>query len=135
MAKELKELKRNKAIGLDRITARLLKDASSVIAPSLANLFSRSLSQATFPSSWKIGRITALHKKGDRTNANNYRLITMLPVLSNLLERVAYDQVYGYLVTNKILVKEQYGFRDKRSTDAALIHITDKILASMDVVK
>jgi hypothetical protein len=59
----------------------------------------------------------------------------MLPVLSNLLERVAYDQVYGYLVTNKILVKEQYGFRDKRSTDAALIHITDKILASMDVVK
>ncbi len=56
-------------------------------------------------------------------------------MLSNLLERVAYDQVYGYLVTNKILVKEQYGFRDKRSTDAALIHITDKILASMDVVK
>ena len=53
-------------------------------------------------------------------------------MLIKLLERVAYDQLYGYLVTNKILVKEQYGFRDKRSTDAALIHITDKILASID---
>ena len=48
------------------------------------------------------------------------------------MERMAYDQLYGYLVTNKILVKEQYGFRDKRSTDAALIHITDKMLASID---
>jgi hypothetical protein len=51
VAKQLKELKRNKAIGLDRISARLLKDASSVIAPSLASLFNRSLSQATFSSS------------------------------------------------------------------------------------
>ena len=49
--RQLKELNRNKAVGLDRISARLLKDASSVIAPSLANLFNRSLSQATFPSS------------------------------------------------------------------------------------
>ena len=133
--KQLSCLQKNKAIGSDRISARLLKDASSVIATSLAKLFNRSLTLASFPSSWKIGRITALYKQGDRTDVNNYRPITILPVISKLLERAVYDQLYEYLLTNKILAKEQFGFRAKRSTDAALIHITDKILASMDAGK
>lgn len=128
----MQALQKNKAIGCDRISARLLKDAAAVIAPSLTILFNRSLTTGSFPSSWKIGRVTALHKQGDRTNVNNYRPITILPTISKLLERVVHDQLYKYFIAKKILAKEQFGFRPRRSTDAALIHITDNILTCMD---
>ena len=83
---QMQALQKNKAIGCDRISAKLLKDAAPVIAPSLAILFNRSLTSGFFPSSWKIGRVTALYKQGDRTNVNNYRPITILPIISKLLE-------------------------------------------------
>ena len=110
----------------------MLKDAAPVIAPSLAILFNRSLTSGFFPSSWKIGRVTALYKQGDRTNVNNYRPITILPIISKLLERAVHDQLYKYLIAKQILAKEQFGFRAKKSTDAALIHFTDKVLTCMD---
>ncbi len=68
---QLSTLQTTKATGLYRISARLLKDASSVIAARLAKICNYSLSTATFPSLWKIGRVTALHKQGDRTDMNN----------------------------------------------------------------
>lgn len=48
--KQFSQLKTNKAIGLDRISARLLKDSASVIADSLTLLFNRSLDSSNFPS-------------------------------------------------------------------------------------
>ena len=46
----LRQLKVNKAIGLDKISLRLLKDSAHVITPSLTRLFNRSLANETFPS-------------------------------------------------------------------------------------
>jgi hypothetical protein len=61
----LSNLKTNKAVGLDKISTRLLKDSSSVITPILTKLFNRSLACSTFPSTWKSGKVTALFKSGD----------------------------------------------------------------------
>ena len=49
----LKQLKVNKAIGLNEISPRLLKDSAHVITPSLTRVFNRSLANKTFPSIWK----------------------------------------------------------------------------------
>ena len=54
---QLKELKTNKAIGLDNISARLLKDSASVISASLTRLINLSLETRTFPSIWKSGKV------------------------------------------------------------------------------
>ena len=77
--KQLKTLKTNKAIGLDRISAGLLKDSAECMAPILTRLFVWSLETSTFPSIWKCGKVTALYKGGDRTDCNNYRSITVPP--------------------------------------------------------
>ncbi|CAB4019205.1 Hypothetical predicted protein, partial [Paramuricea clavata] len=66
--KNLSKLKTNKSTGLDRITARLLKDAAVVIAPSLTQIFNLSLSSSTFPQIWKNGRVTPIFKSGERSN-------------------------------------------------------------------
>ena len=82
---ELKKLKSNKAIGLERINARL----SVCISSSLTSIFNRSLTSEMFPSLWKHGKVTAPYKSGDRVAHNNYRPITILPTLSKILEQLS----------------------------------------------
>ncbi len=47
---------------------------------------------------------------------NNFRPISILPVMSKLLERVVYSQLLSYLNTNDILSPHQSGFRQGHST-------------------
>ena len=129
---QLKSLKANKATGLDNISARLLKDAAEVIAPSVTLLLNRSTSSHTFPSIWKCAKVIALFKAGDKERATNYRPISLLPTLSKLLERAVHIQFYEYLAKNKLLNEKQYGFRPKCSTTTSLSKVADEILAKME---
>jgi len=63
--KQLSQLKTNKAIGLDRISVRLLKDSAPVIADGLTVLFNRSLDSGNFPLFWKCSKVSALFKSED----------------------------------------------------------------------
>ena len=130
--KQLSALKINKSTGLDRISARLLKDAAVIIAPTLTDIFNQSLKSSTFPKIFKEGKVTPIFKSGDRTNMSNYRPITVLPILSKILERFVHTQIYNYLTENKILSPNQFGFRPKLSTSTALAFFTDNILENAD---
>ena len=101
--KNLSELKTNNAVGLDRVSARLLNDSANVLAPVLTNLFNRSLSSYMYPDISKCGKVTALFKSGERSDPNNYRPITVLPIVSKILEKAAHSQMYNYLQDNKLL--------------------------------
>ena len=129
---KLSSLKTNKAIGLDNISARLLKDSADVITTSLTKLYNRSLATSVFQAVWKCGKITALFKSGDGCNANNYRPITILPTASKILERAVHSQVYSYLLRENILTPKQFGFRPKLSTAIALTYFTDNTLDNWD---
>ena len=63
---------------------------------------------------------------------SNYRPITVLPILSKILERLVHIQIYSYLSENKILSQSQFGFRLKLSTSTALAFFTDSILDNAD---
>ena len=130
--KQFKALKTNNAIGLDRISGRLLRDSADCIAPVLTRLFNRSLQTSAFPAIWKQGKVTALFKAGEHTDCNNYRPITVLPTISNILERAVHIQLYGYLSESKLLTQNQFGFHPKLSTVTVLAHFTDNILQSLD---
>ena len=69
----LLSLKTNKAIGLDSISARLLKYGARAICRSVTNLLNLSISSGKFPDVWKCSKVTALFKCGDRSNPTNYR--------------------------------------------------------------
>ena len=128
----LRQLKVNKAIGLDEISPRLLKDSAHVITPSLTRLFNRSLANKMFPSIWKKGKVSPLFKSGDRCDPNNYRPITVLPALSKIMEKLVHIQLYSYLNENNLITSEQFGFRPTLSTGLALTQFTDSILGDMD---
>jgi hypothetical protein len=67
----LNKLNTNKAVGLDKISARLLKDSSRVITPILTKLFNRSLTSSTFSSTLKAGKVATLFKSGDQLQTNH----------------------------------------------------------------
>ena len=52
----------------------------------------------TFPFEWKIARVTPLHKKGPRKLLDNYRPISILPVISKIFEKILNEQLYEYLI-------------------------------------
>ena len=130
--KQLRSLKPNKAIGVDRISARLLKFASFSICSSVTKYLNVSIRPSRFPEIWKCSKVTALFKSGDQTNESNYRPISILPTLRKTLERAVHFQLYDYLNTNHLLTDKQYGFRSKHSTVTALASFADDVLRNME---
>ena len=121
-----------KAIGLDKISASLLKDSADIIAPSLQALINKSFLEGKFPNSWKSAKVVALFKSGDKSNCDNYRPISILPTISKIIERAVHKQFYEFLQVNNLLFKDQFGFRNKMSTNSAPLQFTDSLLESMD---
>ena len=83
MKLQLKNLKTNKAIGLDKIRARLLKDSADIIAPCLQALINKSFPEGRFPSNWKSAKVVALFKNGDKSNCDNYRPMSIFNKKNN----------------------------------------------------
>ena len=63
---------------------------------------------------------------------SNYRLISIFPCLSKILECLMYNKLYNFLAEHNIISKKQYGFRKNYSTYMALIDLVDKISSNMD---
>ena len=79
--------KLSKATGLNKIPAKLLKDAASVIAKPVTYLINLTISTGEIPSQWKEARVTSIYKTGMKDDENNYRPISILPLVSKVMER------------------------------------------------
>ena len=123
----LKEIKPSKAPGIDNITGIFLKDGASVLARPVAQLCNLSISSSSFPKLCKIAKLKPLFKKGCKTDPQNYRPISLLPIISKIIEKVVHDQTNRFLTNNKILYKFQSGFRSNHSTNECLSYLNDKI--------
>jgi len=128
----LKNICSNKAGGIDNISARMLKLAGPIIAPSIAKLINCSFDTSVFPQRWKTAKVTPLFKGGDAESVNNYRPISVLPVLSKVIDRHVHDSLYSYLLDNSLIYSKQSGFRKRHSTETALIGIIDELLFNLD---
>jgi len=106
----------------------MLKLAAPIIAPSIAKLINHSFNTTSFPQRWQ----TALFKGGASEDLNNYRPISVLPVLSKVIERHVHDSLSRYLSENNLIYSKQSGFRKLHSTETALIRIIDELLFNLD---
>ena len=74
----LSRLDVNTAYGVDNLSRLILKQCATQLSPSLENLFNSSMRIGKVPSQWKASNVVTIHKKGDRGNIENYRLISLL---------------------------------------------------------
>ena len=130
--KLIQSLPLNKASGLDGISAKLLKEAGPIVSASLTYIINRSLTTGIFPNDWKVARVTPIYKDDIKTNPNNYRPISVLPIVSKLIERIVFNQLYAFLMRHDLLADAQSGFRPCHSTLTALLGITNDWFSNME---
>ena len=79
-------------------------------------LFNTIFDYSIFPSSWRLGIITSIFKKGRRNNPANYRGISLLSNLGKILTGILNTRIVRWAEEKCILSETQAGFRKGRST-------------------
>ena len=124
----LSSLDVSKASGPDGICAKLLKHCAIALYQPLHYIFFLSLSQCYLPLEWRTHLIKPIFKSGDKSLIKNYRPISLLCIVSKVLERIVYKKIIDF-VYNSISFF-QFGFLKGRSTLQQMLLLFNAILSS-----
>ena len=129
--KQLSSLNPKKAIGLDDMSSLFLRDGAESIVLPVSHIINLSITTETVPGSFKDAKVVPLHKKGSKLDPGNYRPVSILCVLSKIMERAVHSQLNHYLEERGLLFENQSGFRGGYSTDSCLIGLCDYVKNEM----
>ena len=121
VVKLLKNLKPHNAAGPYDIPPLLLREAADEIATTITLLFQASLNQGNTPSTWRKALVVPTIRKGSKSDAGNYRPISLTSVLCKLCEHILHSTILTHLANHKILSDAQHGLRKRRSCDNQLL--------------
>ena len=117
-----------KSSGYDDVSNYLLCKIVNVIKEPLYCVFNKSLASGKFPELLKLSKIVPLYKSGEKSIPDNYRPISLLPVISKVLEKLVFFRMVNHLEENKIVYLRQFGFRKGHSTTDAIMTLVGDIL-------
>lgn len=120
------------AVGLDGISAAMLKYCSPYIDIYILHIINCSIESNYFPDLWKTSIGKPLPKKPNPNSYSDLRVISILPAVSKIFEKVLYLQIYNFVTINKILPDTQCGFRKGYSTSVALTNVIDDVIRARD---
>ena len=126
----LSALDTSKAMGVDGIGPLILKECAHVLFKPIHHLFSLSLSHQSIPVEWRTHFITPIHKSGTRYLVNNYRPISLLRIISKVLERIIYNHITVFVTGS--LSSIQFGFLKNRSTVKQLLIFLNSVHQSLN---
>ena len=101
-----------------------------MIAPSLCKIFNKSLQLGSLPSDWKVDNVVPVHKKGAKDHVENYRPISLLPIVSKVFERCVLNSIKVHLYY--VISPKQHGFCSGRSCVTNLLEALDHIASLLD---
>ncbi|KAG7296733.1 hypothetical protein JYU34_020641 [Plutella xylostella] len=130
--KEIRRLENGKAPGYDLIDKKVLLELPKKAIVFLTVLFNRIFYLEYFPKHWKVSQIIMIHKYGKpEDQAASYRPISLLPIMSKLLEKLILSRIRPIL-EGKIVPEHQFGFRQRHSTVEQVHRVCDKIRKSLE---
>jgi hypothetical protein len=108
------KLKKYKLPGSDQIPAELIQGWGEILLSATHKLINSVWNKVELPDQWKEYIIVPIHKKGGKTNCNNYRGISLLSTSYNILSNIFLSRLSPYI--DEIIGNHQCGFRRKRSS-------------------
>jgi hypothetical protein len=132
LIKVCKQLKSTSSNDLWYVTSTFIGLIIQEIAPILATIFNKCILGGVFPCDLKLARVIPIYKKGNKSDPNNYRPISVLPVISKLLEKIVAEQLTIFFVENDVIHPQQYGFQKNKSTGHAMESLVSKILEAFE---
>ena len=128
---EIELLPYNKACGLYSFPTRILKLVKSDLSIPLSKIMNRSIEIGKYPNKLKYAKIIPIYKDDDKEEPGNYRPISLLSNVNEIYEKLMYNRIISFMQKNNTLYSMQYGFREKHSTQHALLDIVSKIQKNM----
>ena len=92
-----------------------------------------SIKQGIFPDNLKIAKVIPIFKQGSRLLCDNYRPISVLPMLSKIFEKCIYNQLMHYFSIEDIIIPNQYCFKLGNTTMDCLVDLIEEISTSLDI--
>ena len=89
---EIKNLKKDKFLGLSSIPIKLLKLFQTALSRPISLIANLSFSTGIFPANLKTENIVSIFKKGDHTSCSNYRLISLSSSINKIIEKVIHSR-------------------------------------------
>ena len=128
----IKNMKQTGAQGHDQISTHVLKKFEQVLTPYITKIVNLAIMTSTYPQTWKYGIISPVPKSGDLTVDKNWRPVTLLPVMSKILEKVLNEQLNEYMENHRILSPSQHAYRAGKSTETAWADLDARIQKATD---
>ena len=116
---------KNSSAGCDDFPARVAKQSIVSYIEPLTCLINRSFADGIFPNELKLARIVPIIKSGDCTVLSNYRPISILTFFAKVFEKLLYKYLLDFFDDNDIFYQHQFGFREKHSTQQAIISLVE----------
>jgi ribonuclease P/MRP protein subunit RPP40 len=129
---KLKSLKVDKCPGLDGIHPKMLFELRKEIAGPLAKLYNASLDSGIVPDDWKDAGVTPLFKKGNKSEAQNYRPVSMTSLICKIMESILKDAILSHLNKFSLIRGSQHGFTRGRSCLTNLLEFLEEITFQLD---
>ncbi len=117
----------NKANDIYKIKPALIKDLTLFLTPILTPLFNKAIDEHEYPDALKFTKEIEIYKAKDKELAENYRPISLLPIIAKLLDTLINEQLMTHLIEHSLISPTQYAFRPNSSTTLALQTVLNNI--------
>ena len=94
--KEILRLDNKKASQNSGVPTKIIKGNADIFADYLCSSINDSIKSSTFPSCSKVADVTPIYKKGRKYMKENYRPVSILPVLSKIFHKSLFIQMSDY---------------------------------------
>ncbi len=126
----LSKLNASKAVGPDKIHGKVLKTCAYALSIPLSILFKKSYYTSSLPSDWKLAHIVPVHKKGSKSEVQNYRPISLTSLVVKVMERIVRDELMSKC--EYMLDPRQHGFLPNKSCATQLVEFCDSLSLSLN---
>ena len=107
----IKNLDESKSLDPYNIPVKLIKLIPYNMSGALTDIFNESFKTGISPDLLKLAHVTLIHKGNSRLAVTNYRLISVLPIISKIFEQIVHKRVYDFFISHHIIYEHQFGFQ------------------------